>query len=298
MPNTARRRHQPQDRSGRPQASQGGRPGAGSTGRHGRDPRTAGASRTKTEIKRDFEYLLRLWETVRDLTLKSTAPTLVYEEGSLVKRSIRDLYNKDIDEILVAGPEAYRDARDFMRMLMPSHAKNVKPYTDSVPIFGRFGIESQLDAMFQPVVQPRPRRWRHRDQSGRGAGRDRRQFWAAPPANTISRIPRSRPSRCSTRSPGNCVCAIRRPDRHRLHRHGREAQQSHRRAPASSPGLEGPQARSRPHSGRPHSHFGLLEMSRQRIRSSVLESSTEKCPHCAAPAMRSVSSVALQLLRD
>ena len=90
--------------------------------------RTAGASRTKIEIKRDFEYLLRMWETVRDLTLKSTAPKLVYEEGSLVKRSIRDLYSKDIDEVIVAGPEAYHEAKDFMRMLMPSHAKNVKPY--------------------------------------------------------------------------------------------------------------------------------------------------------------------------
>ena len=90
--------------------------------------RTAGATRTKPEVKRDFEYLLRLWETVRDLTLKSTAPTLVYEEGSLIKRSIRDLYNKDIDEIVVAGEDGYRDAKDFMRMLMPSHAKNVKLY--------------------------------------------------------------------------------------------------------------------------------------------------------------------------
>ena len=93
--------------------------------------RTAGASRTKTEVKRDFEYLLRLWETVRDLTLKSTAPTLVYEEGSLIKRSIRDLYNKDIDEIVVAGDDGYKEAHDFMRMLMPSHAKNVKLYKDS-----------------------------------------------------------------------------------------------------------------------------------------------------------------------
>jgi ribonuclease E len=117
--------------------------------------RTAGASRTKTEIKRDFEYLLRLWETVRDLTLKSTAPTLVYEEGSLVRRSIRDLYNKDIDEVIVAGGEAFRDAKDFMRMLMPTHAKNVKPYHDAQPLFTRFGIESQLDAMFSPVVQLR-----------------------------------------------------------------------------------------------------------------------------------------------
>src|SRR6266545_1850970 len=117
--------------------------------------RTAGAQRTKTEIKRDYDYLLRLWETVRDLTLKSTAPALVYEEGSLIKRSIRDLYNKDIDEVLVAGDDAYREAKDFMRMLMPSHAKNVKPYKDGQPIFTRYGVESQLDAMFSPTVQLR-----------------------------------------------------------------------------------------------------------------------------------------------
>src|SRR5438552_14230356 len=100
--------------------------------------RTAGASRTKIEIKRDFEYLLRMWETVRDLTLKSTAPKLVYEEGSLVKRSLRDLYNKDIDEILVAGEEGYREAREFMRMLMPTHAKNIRPFRDALPVFTRF----------------------------------------------------------------------------------------------------------------------------------------------------------------
>src|SRR5262249_41926984 len=117
--------------------------------------RTAGASRTKAEIKRDFEYLLRLWEQVRDLTLKSTAPTLVYEEGSLIKRAIRALYNKDIDEVLVAGDDAYREAKGFMRTLMPSHAKNVKPYRDTQPVFTRYGIESQLDAMFSPVVQLR-----------------------------------------------------------------------------------------------------------------------------------------------
>src|SRR2546428_10887489 len=117
--------------------------------------RTAGAARTKMEIKRDFEYLLRLWETVRDLTLKSTAPMLVYEEGSLIKRSIRDLYNKDIDEILVAGEDGYREAKTFMRMLMPSHADNVKAYRDTLPAFTRHGIESHLDAMFTPVMQLR-----------------------------------------------------------------------------------------------------------------------------------------------
>jgi ribonuclease E len=117
--------------------------------------RTAGATRTKAEVKRDFEYLLRLWEQVRDLTLKSTAPTLVYEEGSLAKRSIRDLYTKDIDEVIVAGESGYNDAKEFMRMLMPTHARNVKLYRDTQPIFTRYGIESQLDAMFSPTVQLR-----------------------------------------------------------------------------------------------------------------------------------------------
>ena len=137
--------------------------------------RTAGANRTKTEIKRDFEYLLRLWETVRDLTLKSTAPMLVYEEGSLIKRSIRDLYGKDIDEILVAGDEGYHEAKDFMRMLMPSHAKNVKPYEDALPIFSRFGVENQLDAMFYAGRAIALRRL-HRDQPDRSARRHQRQF--------------------------------------------------------------------------------------------------------------------------
>jgi ribonuclease E len=114
--------------------------------------RTAGASRTKAEVKRDFEYLQRLWENVRTLTLKSTAPCLVYEEGSLIKRTIRDLYSKEIDELLVAGDEAYREAKDFMRMIMPSHAKNVQLYKDDAPVFSKFGVEGQLDQMFSPTV--------------------------------------------------------------------------------------------------------------------------------------------------
>jgi len=114
--------------------------------------RTAGAKRTKTEIKRDFEYLLRLWERVRDLTLESMAPALVYEEGSLIKRSIRDLYSKDIDQVLIEGDGAYREAKDFMRMLMPSHAKNVQPYKDREPIFQKHSIDTQLDAMFSETV--------------------------------------------------------------------------------------------------------------------------------------------------
>jgi ribonuclease E len=95
--------------------------------------RTAGASRTKQEIKRDYEYLMRMWESVRELTLKSSAPALVYEEGSLIKRAIRDLYNKDIDEVVVSGDDGYREAKDFMRMLMPSHAKTVRPTATPLP---------------------------------------------------------------------------------------------------------------------------------------------------------------------
>src|SRR5205085_4516799 len=114
--------------------------------------RTAGENRTKAEIKRDYEYLLRMWDTIRELTLKSNAPACVYEEGDLVKRAIRDLYNKDISEILVEGEDGYRNAKEFMRMLMPSHAKNVKPYKDAVPLFQRYQIEAQLDAMFTPTV--------------------------------------------------------------------------------------------------------------------------------------------------
>ncbi|MDX1780227.1 MAG: Rne/Rng family ribonuclease [Thalassovita sp.] len=115
--------------------------------------RTAGAKRTKSEIKRDYEYLQRLWEQIRELTLKSIAPAKIYEEGDLIKRSIRDLYSRDIDEVLVEGERGYRIAKDFMKMIMPSHAKNVKQYSDPMPLFARFQVESYLSSMFNPVVQ-------------------------------------------------------------------------------------------------------------------------------------------------
>ena len=186
--------------------------------------RTAGAARTKTEIKRDFEYLLRAWETVRDFTLNSTAPTLVYEEGSLVKRLIRDLYNKDIDEVIVAGEEAYRDARDFMRMLMPSHAKNVKPYKENQPLLARYGIESQLDAMFSPVVQLRSGGYIVLNQA------EARWWQSTSPGARHPRAPH-RGHRTQDQSggfrggrPPASPARPRRADRHRFHRHGREAQ--------------------------------------------------------------------------
>ena len=257
--------------------------------------RTAGAARTKTEVKRDFEYLLRLWETVRDLTLKSTAPTLVYEEGSLVKRSIRDLYNKDIDEIVVAGEDAYKEAKEFMRMLMPSHAKNVKPYREALPIFTRHGIESQLDAMFTPVMQLRSGGYIVLNQaealvaidvnSGR-ATREHHIEDTALKTNLEAAEEIARQLRLRDLA-GLIVIDFIDMDEKRNNRAVERRLKEclrHDRARIQVGHI---------------SHFGLLEMSRQRIRSSVLESSTEKCSHCGGTGhVRSVSSVALQLLRS
>lgn len=115
--------------------------------------RTAGAKRTKSEIKRDYEYLLRQWEQIRDLTLKSIAPAPIYQEGDLIKRSIRDLYNRDIDELLIEGEAGFKAAQEFMKMIMPTHTKNVKLYADSMPLFARYQVESPLSGMFSPTVQ-------------------------------------------------------------------------------------------------------------------------------------------------
>jgi ribonuclease E len=256
--------------------------------------RTAGAARTKTEINRDFEYLLRAWETVRDLTLKSTAPTLVYEEGSLVKRSIRDLYNKDIDEVIVAGDEAYRDARDFMRMLMPSHAKHVKPYKEGQPILTRYGIESQLDAMFSPVVQLRSGGYIVLNQaealvaidvnSGR-ATREHHIEDTALKTNLEAAEEIARQLRLRDLAGLIVIDFIDMDEK----RNNRSVERRLKDCLKND--------RARIQVGR-ISHFGLLEMSRQRIRTSVLESSTDKCPHCGGTGhVRAVSSVALQCLR-
>jgi len=256
--------------------------------------RTAGASRTKTEVKRDFEYLLRLWETVRDLTLNSTAPKLVYEEGSLTKRSIRDLYGKDIEEIIVSGEDGFKEARDFMRMLMPSHAKYVQQYKDSQPMFTRYGIESQLDAMFSPVVQLR---------SGGYIVINQAEALVAIDVNS-GRATREHHIE-DTALKTNCEAAEEIARQLRLRDlaglividfidmdEGRNNRTVERRLKEALK-----HDRARIQVGR-ISHFGLLEMSRQRIRTSVLESSTEKCPVCGGSGhVRSVSSVALQLLR-
>src|SRR5690242_13194256 len=256
--------------------------------------RTAGAARTKQEVKRDFEYLLRIWEQVRDLTLKSTAPTLVYEEGSLAKRSIRDLYSKDIDEIIVAGEQGYSDSKEFMRMLMPSHAKNVKLYQDSQPIYTRYGIESQLDAMFSPTVQLRSGGYIVINQTEAlvaidvNSGRSTREHHIEDTAlktNCEAAEEVARQLRLRDLAGLIVIDFIDMDEK----RNNRTVERRLKDALRND--------RARIQVGR-ISHFGLMEMSRQRIRSSVLESSTEPCPQCGGTGhVRSVSSVALQLLR-
>ena len=256
--------------------------------------RTAGASRTKTEIKRDFEYLLRLWENVRELTLRSSAPSLVYEEGSLVKRSIRDLYNTDIDEVLVAGDEAYREAKDFMRMLMPSHAKNVQPYRDNVPVFARFGVEPQLDAMFSPQVTLKSGGYLVINQTEAlvaidvNSGRSTREHNIEDTALATNLEAAEEVARqLRLRDLAGLIVIdfidMEEPKNNKaVERKLKDCLKNDR---------------ARIQVGR-ISHFGLLEMSRQRIRTGVLEGSTELCPHClGAGIVRSTESVALHVLR-
>ncbi|MFL6809685.1 MAG: Rne/Rng family ribonuclease, partial [Bradyrhizobium canariense] len=256
--------------------------------------RTAGASRTKPEIKRDFEYLIRMWETVRDMTLKSQAPTLVYEEGSLIKRSLRDLYNKEIDEIQVAGEAGYQEARDFMKMLMPSNVRAVKQYRDGQPLFSRMGVESQLDAMFSPTVQLRSGGYIVINQTEAlvsidvNSGRSTREHHIEDTAlktNLEASEEVARQLRLRDLA-GLIVIDFIDMDEKRNNRSVERKLSDCLR-----------QDRARIQVGR-ISHFGLLEMSRQRIRASVLESSTEPCSQCGGSGhVRSVSSVALQLLR-
>ena len=256
--------------------------------------RTAGASRTKPEIKRDFEYLIRMWETVRDMTLKSQAPTLVYEEGSLIKRSLRDLYNKEIEEIQVAGDAGYHEARDFMHMLMPSNTRAVKLYRDGQPLFSRMGVESQLDAMFTPTVQLRSGGYIVINQTEAlvsidvNSGRSTREHHIEDTAlktNLEAAEEVARQLRLRDLA-GLIVIDFIDMDEKRNNRAVERKLSDCLR-----------QDRARIQVGR-ISHFGLLEMSRQRIRASVLESSTEVCAHCGGTGhVRSVSSVALQLLR-
>ncbi|MDX8512938.1 Rne/Rng family ribonuclease [Mesorhizobium captivum] len=256
--------------------------------------RTAGESRTKAEIKRDYEYLMRLWENVRNLTLQSSAPALVYEEGSLIKRSVRDLYNKDIDEILVSGEDGYREAKDFMRMLMPSHAKVVQPYRDTTPIFVRNGIEAQLDRMLQPQVTLKSGGYIIINQTEAlvsidvNSGRSTKEHSIEDTAlhtNLEAAEEVARQLRLRDLA-GLIVIDFIDMEENRNNRSVEKRLKDHLK-----------NDRARIQVGR-ISHFGLMEMSRQRIRASVLESTMKPCPHCGGTGhVRSDSSVALMVVR-
>jgi ribonuclease E len=256
--------------------------------------RTAGASRTKPEIKRDYEYLMRMWESVRELTLSSSAPALVYEEGSLIKRAIRDLYNKDIDDIMVAGEGGYREAKDFMKMLMPSHSKIIKAYRDQQPLFAKFGVESQLDAMFSSQVTLKSGGYIVINQTEAlvsidvNSGRSTREHNIEDTAlktNLEAAEEVARQLRLRDLA-GLIVIDFIDMEEKRNNRHVEKKLKDC---------LKNDRARIQVG----HiSAFGLMEMSRQRIRTGVLESSSVKCLHCdGAGFVRSTPSVALQILR-
>ena len=256
--------------------------------------RTAGENRTKLEIKRDYEYLLRLWDTIRELTLKSHAPACVYEEGDLVKRVIRDLYNKDVTEVVVEGEDGYRNAKDFMRMLMPSHAKNVKPYKEPVPLFQRHHIEAQLDAMFSQTVTLKSGGYIVINQtealvaidvnSGR-ATREHNIEDTATKTNLEAADEVGRQLRLRDLAGLIVIDFIDMEDS----RNDRAVEKRLHNAVKND--------RARIQIGK-ISQFGLLEMSRQRLRAGVIAGSTVPCPHCGGQGIvRSVESTALRVLR-
>jgi len=256
--------------------------------------RTAGASRTKAEVKRDFEYLLRLWENVRKLTLTSSAPSLVYEEGSLIKRTIRDLYNKDINEVFVAGEDAYREAKDFMKMIMPSHAKNVQLYKEDQPIFSKYSVESQLDSMFSPqvtlpsggyiVINPTEALVSIDVNSGRST-KEHNIEDTAYQTNLEAADEVARQLRLRDLAGLIVIDFIDMMEKRSIRNVERRLKDALRND------------RARIQVGR-ISHFGLMEMSRQRMRFGVLESSTHICPTCqGAGIVRSVESLSLMVLR-
>ncbi|HSD34346.1 MAG TPA: ribonuclease E/G, partial [Alphaproteobacteria bacterium] len=257
--------------------------------------RTAGSERSKAEIKRDYEYLLRLWDEIRELTLRSTAPALVYEEANLIKRSIRDLYSKDIEDVLVEGEEGYKSAKAFMKMLTPSHAKRVQLYKDlTVPLFHRYQVETQIDAIHQPVVQLKSGGYTVLNQtealvaidvnSGR-ATRERHIEETALKTNLEASDEIARQLRLRDLAGLIVIDFIDMEDQ----RHNNQVERRLKEALKND--------RARIQMGR-ISHFGLLEMSRQRLRPSLIETSTVVCRHCGGSGhVRSTESTALHLLR-
>jgi len=256
--------------------------------------RTAGLSRTKTEIKRDFDYLARLWDEIRERTLKSSAPALIYGDSDLIKRAIRDIYNRDIDEVIVEGEEGHRAARAFMKLLMPSHVRRVKHYADPVPLFQRYGAEDQLAGMYQPLVQlksggylvinPTEALVSIDINSGRSTREHNIEQTAyatnIEAANEIARQLRLRDMA------GLVVIDFIDME---SNGHVRKVEKAMKEALKND--------RARIQVGR-ISSFGLMEMSRQRLRTGVLEASTKPCPHCEGSGlMRTASSAGLSALR-
>ena len=256
--------------------------------------RTAGAKRTKPEIRRDYEYLMRLWEQIRELTLKSIAPAPIYEEGDLIKRSIRDLYNREIDEVLVEGEGGYRTAKEFMRMIMPSHAKAVQRYDDNTPLFARYQVESYLAGMFNPTVQLKSGGYivigitealvAIDVNSGRatkeGSIEDTALKTNLEAAEEVARQLRLRDLA------GLIVIDFIDMEERRNNAAVEKKLKDKLKTD-----------RARIQVGR-ISGFGLMEMSRQRLRPGMLESTTQPCSHCHGTGLiRSDDSLALQILR-
>ena len=257
--------------------------------------RTAGAKRTKTEVKRDYEYLQRLWEQIRELTLKSTAPAKIYEEGDLIKRSIRDLYNREIDEVLVEGERGYRIAKDFMKMIMPSHAKNVKNYQDSLPLFARYQVESYLSSMFNPVVQLK---------SGGYLVIGVTEALVAIDVNSGRATKEGSIEETALKTNLEAAEEVARQLRLRdlaglividfidmEERRNNNAVEKRIKDKLKTD-------RARIQVGR-ISGFGLMEMSRQRLRPGMIEATTQPCPHCHGTGLiRSDDNLALSILRQ
>jgi len=256
--------------------------------------RTAGLQRTKVEIKRDFDYLARLWDGIRETTLSSSAPALVYGDSDLMKRAIRDIYNRDIEEVIVEGDDGYRQAKEFMRLLMPTHARKVKHYSDPVPLFQRAGVEDQLSAMYHPVVQlksggylvinPTEALVSIDINSGRST-REHNIEQTATATNLEAAQEIARQLRLRDMA-GLVVIDFIDMD------HSSNVRKVEK---AMKEALKNDRARIQV--GR-ISSFGLMEMSRQRIRTGVLEASTRPCPHCEGTGfVRTASSAGLSALR-
>ena len=256
--------------------------------------RTAGSQRTRTEIKRDYEYLLRLWEQIRDLTFQSVAPAPIYEEGDLIKRTIRDLYSKEIDEVLVEGERGYRVAKDFMKMIMPSHARNVKHYADPMPLFARYQVESYLGGMFNPVVQLK---------SGGYIVIGVTEALVAIDVNsgraTKEGSIEDTALKTNLEASDEVARQLRLRDLAGLIVIDYIDMEERRNNAAVEKRLKDrlKSDRARIQVGR-ISGFGLMEMSRQRLRPGMLESTTQPCAHCHGTGLiRSDDSLALTILR-